>query len=609
MWTAFRHHFLYACSIAACGVAWAVGCSRPSIPLPANPVEPLAQHQQLDKAVGDNLLIKPATVRNNPIERVPLVAIVDLVTKVPTTVQLVIADGQREWQQQVTKTGTDHSIAVLGMQPNLTHSIQVKVTSTDGRNEVVDQPLQFTTAKLPSDFPPLETVLSDPKQMEQGVRIFGVNLWNNAVSFLDYGYLIAVNEQGQVVWYCKTGDRTGDCKLLRNGHLIYQQGSYRFVYEIDLLGRDYRSWYAARSSEPPNPNAIAVDVDSIHHELIELPNGNFLTLGTELRRFQRFPSDEFNPPAEPKPAWVVCDEVVEFEPDTGQIVKRLPLTDMLDKDRFGYLSRSGFWKDKYDDFIDMPCCDWSHANSLQFVPEDQTIIVSLRHLDCILKIDWQTQRLLWILGDPSGWSKQFEPFLLSGVGELQWPYHQHSVTAIGSDKRLLMFDNGNYRAIPPQAITPAQHNSSRIVAYRIDPQRRTVQQIYSYGAEQGDKFYSPFYGQAQILPLTQNMLVADGGHIETAEGLPEDIVPGQRQWARIFEITGGSQPSKVFELKCASPLGSPLGWSIYRCNHFPSLHRDFRLDIPAAGALGLVQPRPEIKKRNPLEAYTPIVVE
>ncbi|MEZ6081486.1 MAG: hypothetical protein R3C56_39195 [Pirellulaceae bacterium] len=76
--------------------------------------------------------------------------------------------------------------------------------------------------------------------------------------------------------------------------------------------------------------------------------------------------------------------------------------------------------------------------------------------------------------------------------------------------------------------------------------------------------------------------MTDGGHIELEDGTLHDDVPGERQWARIFEITRDSPPRKVFEVRCASVLGSPFGWSIYRASRIANLIDPFAIDPPAA---------------------------
>lgn len=553
------------------------------------------------------LLVGKPIIRPNPVQKAPLVAIVDFQTSQDCSAVLTINDGNRSWQQVLPGFAREHRAAVLGMSPDCSHQIVVTVRDKGGDRTQNSLPMRHDTPPLPSDFPPIQTLSAVSSQMEPGITMFAVNNWTDDVSLVDYGYLIALDRSGQVVWYCRTGDRTSDFRVLRNGNLLYQHGSYRYLYEIDLLGRDLRCWYAARTTAAPNAEAIAVDVDTMHHEVVELPNGNLMTLSTELRRFSRYPTSETDRTAPWKPAWVVCDEVVEFSPDTGQIIRRLSLTEFLDSQRFGYLALGDFWRDKYNEFLDAPARDWSHANALQYLPKDDCILVSFRHLDCILKIGWSDRKLRWILGDPTNWSERHQQYLLKPEGRLEWFYHQHAphITAAGT---LLMFDNGNYRAVPYDPPIAAQHNSSRVVAYQIDEASKTVRQVYSFGARQGEDFYAPFFGEAELLPETGNLLITDGGRIETEEGLPKDEVPGHRQWARILEITGTQRPQKVFETVCQSPLGSRFGWSIYRANRYPGLNNPFGTELEKGELRPRVFERPGIQKVNPLTVYQPEVV-
>lgn len=550
----------------------------------------------------DSLFVVQPTIRPNPIERAPLIAIIEFEAAEPVVPTLEISDGQRHWVQPWrVHAARKHRIAALGLRPDRLHEIRVRIqTEAEQADEpaAADDPaapaagpdkevrtergplLTFQTPPLPANFPPLFTVLSKPQQMEPGLTLFSVNLWRDSISLLDYGYLIALDSAGEVVWYCDTQDRIADIHILKNGHLLYQHANYRYAYEIDIMGRDVRRWYASRLTEAPDAQAIAVDVDTLHHELAELPNNNFMTLATTLVDFDEFPTSEFDADAPWEPAHVVCDRIVEFNPDDGRIVNQLDLLDVLDPRRFGYMALSGFWKDKYDASLDSPSRDWSHANAVQYDPHDNSVTVSLRHLDCIVKLDWQTKEIRWILGDPSGWGPAWQRYLLKPLGELQWPYHQHSPqwTPVGT---LMMFDNGNYRARPFQPATYAVDNRSRVAEFAIDEQNMTVRQIFEYEGHAQERFYSPFYGEADWLPQTENILVTDGGHIELEDGTPHDDVPAERQWARIFEVTRDSLPHKVFEVRCDSGLGSPFGWSIYRASRIENLYDPFAINPPA----------------------------
>ncbi|MGM0490819.1 MAG: aryl-sulfate sulfotransferase [Planctomycetota bacterium] len=547
---------------------------------------------------GDSLFSSAVTVRPNPIERAPLIAIIEFESPILVEAELEITDGDVSWvQPPLGPAARRHRIAVLGMRPNRKHEIRVDLCSSDGRHHEQSEPLYYETPPVPDSFPPIRTVLARPQAMEPGVTLFAVNLWKEDQSILDYGYIIVIDETGHVVWFCRTDDRIADMRVLSNGNILYQHGSYRYVREIDLMGRDIRTWYTSNLTRSPHEGAIPVAVDTLHHETLELPNGNFLGLATELRTFDSFPTSEDDPDSPRKPADVVCDVVVEFEPRSGEVVRRLPLTEFLDKRLLGYLSRGGFWKDKYNETFDVQCRDWSHANALQYLPEENAILVSFRHLDCVMKIDWETARTRWILGDPDRWGAEWQPFLLEPVGNMQWFYHQHSPkeTPRGT---LIMFDNGNYRAHPYSPITPAAETQSRVVEYRIDEQAMTVEQVFEYWGTGDDRFYSPFYGEADCLRKTDNLLITDGGRIELEDGTPHHEVPGERQWARIFEISrSAEQPEKVFEMICDSGLESPFGWSIYRAERLPNLTDDFSIDPPAPDEPIVIHPREPIRKR------------
>jgi hypothetical protein len=530
---------------------------------------------------ADGLFVGQPTIRPNPIERAPLIAIIDFESPVEVVPSLEISDGQETWEQPWrVQAATRHRIAALGLKPNREYTIRVLVTTPDKQTDT-SEPLVFRTEPVPASFPPIKTVLSKPEQMEPGVTMFAVNLWRDSVSILDYGYIIALDEQGEVVWFCNTGDRIADMRILKNGNLLYQHGSYRYLYEIDILGRDVRRWYGSRLTLPPDDEAIPVDVDTMHHDMAELPNGNFMTFATDLKRFEEYPTSEFDPDAPWEPADVVTDAVVEFEPATGKIVKRLELDGLLDKKRFGYMALSGFWRDKYNDRLGVQSRDWSHANALIVVPDENAIIVSFRHLDCLMKIDWDTDDIEWIFGDHGGWGEQWQQHLLEPQGEFAWTYHQHSpqLTPRGT---LMMYDNGNYRGRPFKKPTMAVNNHSRVVEFEINEETKTVRQIFEFAGTPDDRFYCPFYSEADWLPNTKNILVTDGGHIELEDGTPSDDVPAGRQWARIFEITRDNPPQKVFEMTCDSGLDSPFGWSIYRSMRLPNMVDPFAIDPPGA---------------------------
>jgi len=267
---------------------------------------------------------------------------------------------------------------------------------------------------------------------------------------------------------------------------------------------------------------------------------------------------------------VVGDVVVQFRRD-GSIAREWKLLDVLDPYRLSYDSLGSFWNRSGYEFIEGGTSDWSHGNGVVTDPRDDGIVITLRHQDAAVKLNRDGQ-LVWILGDPAGWSESFQPYLLRPEGELEWPYHLHA-PQITADGNLMVFDNGNFRAIPPARPVAHADNYSRAVEYAIDEETMTVRQVWAYGGPGGDMFYVPFLGDADRLPITGNVLINAGGHLVDADGVPTNNVIAARKWARLFEVTGGENPETVFELVLdhGEDVSEISGWTIYQADRIPSL--------------------------------------
>ena len=519
-------------------------------------------------SVDDHVrLIDAPSVVLSTEEDAPLVALVAFETQEATIATIEIDDGSERWS--VVEDGpptTNHSIVLWGLKPDREHKVRAHVATSEGQHSQRSESVTLKTPPLPKDFPPLKTLISEPDQMEPGVTVFAANRWEDGRRIHDYGYIIAVDATGEVVWYFRSKLRISDLRWLSNGRLLFNGAKFFGLYEIDLFGRMRRQWWATGLRAAPNESFIPVPVDSFHHEILELRNGNFLALSTELRTVSDFPVDESEPQGRTEPAAVVGDMVVEFQPD-GTVVDRIHLFDLLDSQRIGYGSLSGFWATHYRKDDDTPSRDWAHANSLSYDEDTDEIIVSLRHQDCVIKVDRKSRELRWIFGSPQRWRRPWSEKLLRPRGEMEWPFHQHGVK-LTSRGTLMMYDNGNYRALPPDPKRPAAQNASRAVEFRIDEETRSVEQIWEYGPAE-EIFYSPFYCDADTLPTTGNVLVTDGGRIETENQIASDDIPADYQWARIFEVTRTKPARKIFEITVDSSPFSSTGWSVYRSERLP----------------------------------------
>jgi hypothetical protein len=232
------------------------------------------------------------------------------------------------------------------------------------------------------------------------------------------------------------------------------------IAAMSRCGKTRIVWHAANHpDEEANARvpegSIAVAAETFHHDIQEMPSGNLLALSTELRRIEDYPTAFDSPDAPRAPASVIGDVVIEFSRD-GAVVNRWKLMDMLDVYRLGYESLGGIW-----------------AN-------------------------WDYDELNWIPGNHGGWADSWTPYLLTPQGDLEWQFHQHAVE-ITDRGTLILFDNGNFRAMPPETAATPLESYSRAVEYEIDPEPMTVRQIWEYGSGQ-EIFYSPFISESDPLP-------------------------------------------------------------------------------------------------------------
>ena len=496
----------------------------------------------------------------------PLGVAVEVTTDEPALLSVEIADDAGVERRDLGgRFRTEHVVPLVGLRPGRTHSVTFIATDAAGN---VDRapPLVVETDPLPDDFPPLRTTVSRPERMEPGWTLFNLYRWGAEGRVQDYGLLVAVDASGEVVWYFRTDHSIMQAIPLANGNLLYMASVdtvWGVLVEIDVLGNVVRRWHSRAAADLVPAGSILVDTDSLHHEIIELPSGNLATLSSEVRSFDDYPTSEEDPDAPRETRDVVGDVIVEFAPD-GTVVAEWPLLDAVDPYRISFDSLgTGFWEDTYKALghATGEAADWAHANAFAVDPADDAFVVSLRHQDAQVKVD-RTGAARWILGPHGGWDGPWRDRLLEPQGDLEWPYHGHGIE-VTPHGTILLFDNGNNRALPFDTPMPAEDSYSRAVEYEVDEEAMTVRQAWAYPGAGAEPFYSSFLSDADLLPQTGNVLITDGARtrtIETAEGETEE-----RRWARILEVTRADPAEVVFELVIDDESS---GWHVYRAGRW-----------------------------------------
>ncbi|MGL4738309.1 MAG: aryl-sulfate sulfotransferase [Cellulosilyticaceae bacterium] len=368
--------------------------------------------------------------------------------------------------------------------------------------------LKIQTGILPQAYERMQVITLDGKKKANDY--IALNLAATKGRAPRHNMCSILDEQGQVRWYY-TQRGWNLFKQLKNNHVMMDAptcipGKVRYIptgfVEMNFLGEIIRYF------EVPN---------GLHHDVHEMPNGNFLVLTD---------GDDS-----------VEDILLEIDRETGAVVRRYDFREILDVTR-----KPGIDKE----VVNAPL-DWLHLNSVYYHELDDTIIISSRNQNCVVKIDRQTQAIKWILGAPDHWEEQFEDYLLKSKGSLfEWPWAQHSAW-IHEEGRLMLFDNGNFRSYERDKALLSYENYSRGVIYQIDEEAMTVEQIWQYGKERGNMLRCPYLGSISM-QSNGNPLICFGGITKDRFGNPiEDLLTSHlKAKAHIVEVEKDTQ-KVVFE--------------------------------------------------------------
>ncbi len=493
----------------------------------------------------------------------PLTGRVQVTSDEPVVVEIYAREATGFRRFQATSTfSTMHDLPLIGFRADRVYRITVALRDASGNRSTWGEGFTLATPPLPAFFPPLNVTTSVPSQMEPGFTLAGLR-WSSPAQPGSGAYCVYLDSAGEVVWLYEAPTSLTNIQRMRNGNFL-ALASNRNVQEIDLFGNVVTEWWAARLGVAGAPaGSILVDCDSFHHELHEMPvssGGNLLALSTEMRTYPNYPTSEIDLTQTAPSANVIGDVAVEFQRD-GKVVDEMGLLDVLDPYRLCYGSLAGFYNQHYGAVT----LDWSHGNAVILDESDDTWVFSLRHQDAIVKVRRSDHSIVWIHGAHDRWGPKHAPFLLTPIGfPFEWQFHQHSPD-IAANGDLTLFDNGNYRVIPPAVAAPVAQWYSRAVRYRIDPVAMTTTQVW--GWNDTTPFFSGTLGDADPLPVTGNCLVTDGA---------KPVTGSNSSYSRLVEFRAAIPGQQiVFEVIVNDPndpAASSYNWTIYRSERYPTLY-------------------------------------
>jgi arylsulfate sulfotransferase len=277
---------------------------------------------------------------------------------------------------QPISAGKAVSLYVAGMLATSTYHMQAAIRLTDG-STITDLDHTFTTGSLPAQFNLLLNVNATSGISPQpGIEMLNV-----------YGSTgtgaVATDLSGNPLWtyYLPDGPPNAllfPIDLLPNGHILFvveglAQANYdgsstapvlSFLREVDLAGTVIRQLTVQDLNARLATAAFNVQLWSFHHDILALPNGHLIVMSNSIRQMTGLAGQSGSVP-------VLGDVIVDLDTNL-QPVWVWNSFDHLDINRQPMLFS-----------------DWTHGNALLYSPSDGQLLISMRHQNWILKLDYR----------------------------------------------------------------------------------------------------------------------------------------------------------------------------------------------------------------------------
>ena len=390
--------------------------------------------QQLQAELENGYSWEEPMVIQNPYQVSPLTAVIIFDTKEECAVRFTVkgkteaADISGEVEAAVS-----HRIPVIGLYPAMENTVVLELLDKSGK--VTDsQEITITTDELPDK---LDDAVKPVKT--SGESAFELTMVYGQRTTFPFAY----DCMGDIRWYM-SGEFTSGIYMLSNSRMIVASNEAFMpsqakpqttnLYEMDYLGRAYTMYYVAGGN---------------HHEVIEKePDGNLLVLTSSLEGH-------------------IEDKIQEIDRQTGEVVNELIMEDI-----FG---------GKYEDRV-----DWTHLNTVSYQPETDTIVISPRNLESVVKLNWTTKEIQWILCDPRFWEgTEYEKYVLQPEGDFVYQFQQHTAYQLETDLdgddqtiEVSMFDNHYVKVRKSDVLQYFDgEKESYLLVYAVNEAEKTVKQI------------------------------------------------------------------------------------------------------------------------------------
>ena len=458
---------------------------------------------------------------------------------------LTTSYGLTTWTQSAPASGGPISLFVAGMKASSAYHMRGVVQFADGTT-FNDVDKSFTTGAVPSGLLPNITATTSSGMTPQS----GVELVDAVSVTGGQQNAFATDLAGNVIWFYQTPVSGPDpIKLVANGHFIVNfsgipDGNNSLLEEIDLGDNVIWQMTAAQLNAALASAACArcnISITGTHHDFVSLPNGHLIVLAAT----QKTLSDNTTATGD------VLIDLGDMENVSGSNPNHVPQPVWL-WNEFDYLDTN---RRPYS----YP--DWTHTNAVLYSADDGNLIVSIRHQNWLVKMDYSNGtgdgHVIWKLGYQGDFT------LLDSSGgpdsnDTDWFFAQHGPSFTTKNTTgnfsLILFDNGDDRGVTSVVggtcgVMGQPDCYSTVPILNIDETAMTA----TLASKPTTPDYSFFGGNAETLA---------NGNVEYDECAAVPL-PGDE--GKIFEVLQSNPSQAVWEMDVN-------GNSVYRGFRMPSLY-------------------------------------
>lgn len=449
-------------------------------------------------------------IKVNPYENAPLSALMIFHTDQAAQVsyKIIGKSSKTTISNKVDGYETNHQVPIVGLYAGYTNKVEVTLTYQDGKTET--KTFDMKTINLPKHIRENKIELKnvDKDKMDIGDNKLTVLARTSKQTF-------AVDADGQVRWYYLRWNQH-IFKQLNNGHILMlnkvKTGAYRYnlLVEMDYLGRIYNQYQFDDTLNGSYSGTKGVTV--VHHDICELPNGNFLATVNDGSKN-------------------VEDTVAEINRNTGKVVKVIDFKKILPESMY----KNNKIKSKDDATQGLGLMDWLHINSVNYDEKTGDLLLSARNQDMIWSINYKTKKLNWIFTNKkaSSWPASYRKYLLTPSKGTKYTGGQHDLYLLNHDGDkldILLYDNN---IAVTNGDKSASGKYSAATQYQIDTSKKTIKQIWTYGKSLGKSNHTMIIGSAQR--LSDGNTLIDFGFKDN--GKQSNIIEVDKNNKQVFNLT------------------------------------------------------------------------